>query len=220
MSSPTMTRNQGAQELAHRMAQEIEAVIQRASSSGRARDYEPGGGAGWGGAPAGTMSTSGAIAPPEVEQRFLPALAALLPVVVSAVPSIVSNIRDTNRDLIAPSRGPEESERDFLSVLGAITPKLVESLPDLISTLQSASRDLPRDQQEATARFFGSVMEAFVPPIIKAAPAIAATFLGGRRELPTRVDDPEMATRFIGPLLSSTLPVLLPQVPKLMKLFG
>lgn len=213
MSSPTTTRNQGSEELAHQMAQEIEAVIQRAvSGGGQSRDYESGGGE-WGGTQTAQTTTL-----PEADQRFLPALATLLPAVVSAVPSIVNAVRETNRDLIPSSRGPEDAERDFLSVLGAITPKLVESIPTVISKLQSASRELPRDEQEANARLFGSVMGAVLPDVIKAAPAIASTFLKGRRELPTRIDDPEMTTRFIGPLLASTVPALAPQVPKLLKL--
>lgn len=217
MSSPTIAPDPTMQRLADEMSHQFEAAIQRAAGGGSTRDAYPGQ-SGWGetrtAAPGQAMPTA-----PEVQERFLPVLAALLPAVVSAVPSIIDGIRQQNRDIMPTSRAPEQVERDFLSVLGAITPKLVESIPTLLSTLQSVSRELPRDEEEATTRFLGSLFSVVVPQLIKAGPGIAATLLGGRRG-PTGVSDPEMTTRFIGPLLAMAVPALLPQVPKLIKMFG
>ncbi|WP_157930473.1 hypothetical protein [Glycomyces xiaoerkulensis] len=215
MSSTTATSSPELQELAEQMNRQFENAIQQVAAG-------QGGGAGAGAESAyGASRDTGTVLSPEaaseIQERFLPALGAILPSVVSAVPSIIDGIKQGSRDLIPETRDPQQQERDFMSVIGAITPEIVEAIPQVLEAVQSSSRNLPRDEDEATVRLFGSILPPLAEGIIKSAPHIANAFLEGRREMPTRISDPEMTSRFVGPLLGAAVPALLPQVPKLIQ---
>lgn len=152
----------------------------------------------------------------EVQERFLPVLGALLPAIVSSVPSIIQSIRQSNRDILPQTTDPQEIERSFLSILQAVTPPIVQSIPQLIQMF-SSNRDMPRDDQEAATRWFAPLAAVLLPHIVNATPHIVQALTGGRRDI--RAFDPEVSERFLGPLLGSVLANVGQRLPDVINAF-
>jgi hypothetical protein len=153
-------------------------------------------------------------------QRFFGAILSGLVqhVVPAAAQGILGLLQQRRRELGLPEQ--RDLDRDFESILTALLPKLIDAVPGIITAVSGQSA--PRSTEEEAERFL-PFLAAVVPAVISAVPSIINAFNRQRGVAATTppISDPDVAQRFIGPLLSSFVPQLLQSAPSILgSLFG
>jgi hypothetical protein len=180
-------------ELAREMASGVGAA------SGQSRDF---------GTDVATTANAGSQSQMDQEgQRIFGAL------ISQFVPPIASGIlglfRQRRRDLGIPEqRDSNSDEQDLRMVLPPLLQNILSVIPGIVKEL--SGKPAPRGAEEEAQRFF-PLLVPVLSAAISAAPGIIAAFnrqRGAEGSEPS-VTDPEVADRFIGPLLSKVVPTLL-----------
>jgi hypothetical protein len=170
-------------------------------------------------------STSTAAAPsPEDAQRFFGAI--LGPIIANVVPQVASGIlgmlQQRRRELGMPEQRDAASvERDLQSILASLLPKLIEAVPTIAGAL--SGRPAPRSTEEEGQRFL-PILGAILPAVISAVPGIISAFnrqRGAADATQPSISNPDVAQRFLGPLLQTIVPPLLQSAPTILQsIFG
>jgi hypothetical protein len=153
-------------------------------------------------------------------QRFLGAILSGLVqhVVPAAAQGILGLLQQRRRELGLPEQ--RDVERDFESILTVLLPKLIDAVPSIVSAITGESA--PRSTEEEAERFL-PFLAAVVPAVISAVPSIinAINRQRGVAAPPPPITDPDVAQRFIGPLVASLVPQLLQSAPSILgSIFG
>jgi hypothetical protein len=134
---------------------------------------------------------------------------------------IIGMLQQKRRELGLPEQRDAASvERDLQSILSSLLPKLIEAVPMIASSL--SGKPAPRSTEEESQRFL-PFLAALIPAVISAAPGIISAF--NRRRgvdgVEPSISNPEVAERFIGPLLQTLVPQLLQSAPSILgSIFG
>jgi hypothetical protein len=161
-------------------------------------------------------------AAPERERFFGSILQTLVQdVVPNVVPQVLGLLQQRRRELGLPEqRDAAVVERDLHSILGALLPKLIDAVPGIVNAI--AGQAAPRSAEEEGERFL-PFLAAVVPALVSAVPDIVAAFnrQRGVDATPPPISDPDVAQRFLGPLLSMVVPSLVQSAPAILgSIFG
>jgi len=198
-------------DLVHTMARDLAT----AQSSATSRD------------PGSDVGTSTAAVPSDQDtQRFLGFLG---PLIATTVPQIATGIlgllQQRRRELGIPEQrdaaaASVERERDFQSILASLLPQIIAAVPNMVSALSGSSA--PRSTEEEGQRFL-PILAALLPAVISAVPGIIGAFnrqRGADAPQPS-ITNPDVAQRFLGPLLQTIVPQLLQSAPAILQsIFG
>jgi len=215
---PPPQMNQETRQLVDAVVRQMVAGQQ---TGGGARDFgPPAQGAAGGGAPAQTAQPAQGG---QDAQRFFGGI--LSGIVEHVLPKVATTVlgllQQRRRDLGLPEqRDTAGVERDLGSILSALLPKLVDAIPSIAAAI--SGQPAPRSPQEESERFF-PFLAALIPAALSAVGPIIQSFNQQRGvDAPApSITDPDVAERFIGPLLSSFVPQLLQSAPSIFaSLFG
>jgi hypothetical protein len=135
--------------------------------------------------------------------------------------TVINMLRQRRRELGIPEqRDADAVERDFQAILNALLPKLLEAVPVIAGAL--SGRPAPRGPEEEAQRFL-PFLAAVIPAVISAVPSIIGAFnqQRGADATPPSISNPEVAERFIGPLMQTFVPQLLQAAPSIFaSIFG
>jgi hypothetical protein len=171
----------------------------------------------------GSTSTAAAPSADQDAQRFFGAI--LGPIIANVVPQVASGIlgmlQQRRRELGMPEQRDAASvERDLQSILASLLPKLIEAVPIMAGAL--SGRSAPRGAEEEGQRFL-PILGAILPAVISAVPGIISAFnrqRGADGQQPS-ISNPDVAQRFLGPLLQTIVPPLLQSAPAILQsIFG
>jgi hypothetical protein len=166
-------------------------------------------------------STSTAVkpAPDHDAQRLFGGI--LTGLVSTVVPKIATGIlgllRQRRRELGIPEqRDAAATERDLQSILNSLLPKLIEAVPVIANAL--SGKPAPRGAEEEGHRFL-PMLGVVLPAVIAAVPEIVSAFNRQRGADPTQppISNPEVAERFIGPLMQTLVPQLVQSAPAVLQ---
>jgi len=165
----------------------------------------------------------GAPPPDQDQQRFFGAIAGSL--ISAVVPKIATGIlgmlQNRRRELGMPEQRDAASvERDLQSILNVLGPKLLESVPLIAAAL--SGKPAPRGPEEENQRFL-PFLAAVLPAVISAVPGIISSFNRQRGADATQpsLSDPDVAERFLGPLMQTLVPQLVQAAPSILgSIFG
>ena len=168
-------------------------------------------------------SPAAAPSPGQDQQRFFGAIAGSL--ISAVVPKIATGIlgmlQNRRRELGMPEQRDAASvERDLQSILSVLGPKLLESVPLIAAAL--SGKPAPRGPEEENQRFL-PFLAAVLPAVISAVPGIISAFNRQRGADATQpsISDPDVAERFLGPLMQTLVPQLLQAAPSILgSIFG
>jgi hypothetical protein len=168
-------------------------------------------------------STDGAAASDQDTQRFFGSILGGL--VSTVIPKLATGIlgmlQQRRRELGLPEeRDAASMERDLQSILASLLPKLLEAVPVIAGAL--GGKPAPRSADEESQRFL-PFLAAVLPAVISAVPHIISAFnrRRGTDDTPPALSDPNVAERFIGPLMQTLVPQLLQSAPSILSaIFG
>jgi hypothetical protein len=168
-------------------------------------------------------STAAALSPDQDAQRFLGGI--LGPLIANVGPKILTGIlgmlQKRRRELGMPEQRDAASlERDLQSILATLLPKLVEAVTT--SAVALSGKPAPRSTEEADQRFL-PILGAILPAVISCVPGWISAFnqqRGADATLPS-ISDPDVAERFLGPLMQVLVPALVQSAPAMLQsIFG
>lgn len=168
-------------------------------------------------------STAATPSSDEDAQRFFGGI--LGGIVSSVVPKIATGIlgmlQQKRRELGLPEqRDAASMERDLQSILASLLPKLLDAVPVIAGAL--SGKPAPRSTEEESQRFL-PFLAAVLPAVISAVPGIVSAFnrQRGADGAEPSISNPDVAERFIGPLMQTLVPQLLQSAPAILgSLFG
>jgi hypothetical protein len=170
--------------------------------------------------PLGTGPTAAAPSSDQDAQRFFGSiLQSLVSVVVPKIATgILGLIQQRRRELGVPEE--RDAERDLQSIFASLLPKLLDAVPAIVSAI--SGKPAPRGAEEEGERFL-PFLAAIIPAVISAVPGIISAFnrQRGADTAQPSISNPEVAERFIGPLLQTILPQILQAAPSILgSIFG
>jgi H+/gluconate symporter-like permease len=169
-------------------------------------------------------SPAAATTPNDQEaERFFGGIVSSL--VSFAVPKIASSVlsmfRQRRRELGIPEQRDAASEdRDLQSILNALLPPLLAAVPSVAAAL--SGKQSPRGAEEEGQRFL-PFLAAIIPAVMSAVPNIIGAFnqQRGADPSPPSITNPDVAERFLGPLLQTLVPQLVQSAPSILQsIFG
>jgi hypothetical protein len=210
MDTQTLSMNDETRRLINALAQDL-ATAQTGSAK---RDFGP---------DTGSSSTSTGASTNQDAQRFFGGILGSL--VSNVVPKIATGIlgmlQQRRRDLGIPEQRDAASvERDLQSILGSLLPKLLDAVPIIANAL--SGKTAPRSTEEESQRFL-PFLAAVLPAVISAVPGIISAFNQQRGADATQpsISNPDVAERFLGPLMQTLVPQLLQSAPVILQsIFG
>ena len=146
-------------------------------------------------------------------------------IVSSVVPKIATGIlgmlQQKRRELGLPEqRDAASMERDLQSILASLLPKLLDAVPMIAGAM--SGKPAPRSTEEESQRFL-PFLAAVLPAVISAVPGIVSAFnrQRGADGAEPSISNPDVAERFIGPLMQTLVPQLLQSAPAILgSIFG
>jgi hypothetical protein len=171
----------------------------------------------------GTPTTEAPLSADQDTQRFFGSI--LSSFVKHVVPTVTTQVlgmlQQRRRELGLPEqRDAAAVERDLSSILGALLPKLVDAIPGVVAAI--SGHPAPRSTEEESERFL-PFLAALIPAVVSAVPSIIGAFnqQRGVDATPPPFTDSDVAQRFLGPLLASTIPILVQSAPSILEsIFG
>jgi hypothetical protein len=170
-----------------------------------------------------TSPPTAAPLPDQDAQRFLGGI--LGPIITNVVPHIATGIlgmlQQRRRELGLPEQRDAASvERDLQSILASLLPKLLDAVPVIAGAL--SGKPAPRSTEEESQRFL-PILGAILPAVISAVPGIISAFNQRRGVDATQpsISNPDVAERFLGPLMQVLVPPLVQSAPAILQsIFG
>jgi hypothetical protein len=170
-----------------------------------------------------STSTAAAPSPDQDSQRFFGGI--LGGIIANVVPKIATGIlgmlQQRRRELGIPEQRDAASvERDLQSILASLLPKLLDAVPMIAGAL--SGKPAPRSTEEESQRFL-PFLAAIIPAVISAVPGIIGAFNRQRGADATQpsISNPDVAERFLGPLMQTLVPQLLQSAPSILEsIFG
>jgi hypothetical protein len=169
------------------------------------------------------LSAQVASQPAQDAERFFGGI--LQSLISTTVPQLATTVlgllQQRRRELEIPDQRDAASvERDLQAILNAMLPQLIQAVPAIAGAL--SGRPAPRGAEEEGQRFL-PFLAAVLPAVISAVPSIISAFnqQRGADTTPPSISDPDVAQRFIGPLLQTFVPQLLQAAPSILQtIFG